>query len=279
MISNVYLSKYDVGDTRLVKRLLNRGFKLVGIFVALNVLRDCLVPILSTGTLPPNPLDPESLLAIFLTGNFTGKLVVFYILLPIAYLLIVSGTLMFPLRVSKYVVHVVSVCLFALVWMLDVSGRNNPNLDMVAIGALGILAGFSPLAEVNKLARHPYALAVSYLLYTVAIAIWNVPYPLTVVGTVLSVTIIYLVGTIDVKATWIRDEIILLGKYSLFGYISQIVILQSLSVSLRHFNLSGTAALISFPAAFALTVIAVEVVHRARSRATRVDMLYKAVFN
>jgi hypothetical protein len=229
----------------------------------------------------PNQLDPKNLiLATFVTGTFTAKVVAFYILVPIAYLLILSGAaLMVPLRVCAYVCPFLCVCLFAFIAVLDLSGRSNQNLEVVAIGTLGILAGLSPIAVVNKAVRHPYLLAVLYLLYTTAITVWNVPYPLEVVGTILSVTIIYLVGTIGRKTNWIRDELILLGKYSLFGYISQIVVLQMLGAGLRHLNVRSTASVISFPAALALSVIAVELVHRARSRAASVDRLYRVVFN
>jgi len=276
MISNVYLSKYEPGDSRLVKRLFTRGFKLIAIFVVLNILRDCLVP---GGLMLSNLLDSKNLLATFVTGTFTSKVVAFYILVPIAYLLMLSGILMALLRVWRYVFHATCLCLFALIAILDLRGESNQNVEMVAIGMLGVLAGFSSIAVVNKVVRHPYMLAASYLLYAMAITIWNVPYPLEVVGTFLSITIIYLIGTIDSKATWIRDEIILLGKYSLFGYISQIVVLQILAATLRHLNLRSTAAIISFPAGFALSIIAVEVIHRARMRAVSIDRLYRAVFN
>ncbi len=278
MISNVYLSKYDVGDPRLVKRLFTRGIKLIAIFIVLNVVRNSLLPFLSAGNAVPAFLDVKSVLAIFVTGTFTSKVVAFYILVPIAYLLMLSGTLMVPLSGWRYGFHASCVCLFALIAILDLSGGHSQHLEMVAIGTLGILAGFRPIAVVNTLVRHPYVLVLSYLLYTMAIATWNVPYPLEVVGTLLSVTIIYLVGTLGNQTNWIREELILLGKYSLFGYISQIVVLQMLA-GLRHLNLGSAAAVISFPAGFALTVIAVEVVHRARMRATSIDGLYKAVFN
>ena len=68
---------------------------------------------------------------------------------------------------------------------MDLTGlSHNNNIEMVAIGALGILAGFSPIAVVNKVVRHPYVLTVSYALYTIAIAAWNVPYPLQLWGPV-----------------------------------------------------------------------------------------------
>ena len=90
--------------------------------------------------------------------------------------------------------------------------------------------------------------------------------------------VIYLVGISGSDSGIIKSEVILLGKYSLFGYISQIAILQILAASLRHFNLGFAVLSLSFVAAFALTIVSVEVVDRARARAASMDRLYKAVF-
>jgi len=280
MISNVYLMKYDVDDPRLIKRLLTRGLKLIAIFVVLNILRNNLLAVLAPAGAFRSPLYFDSLfLSTFVTCSFTTKVVAFYILVPIAYLLILAGALMVPLRVYRYSFHIACICLFVSIAGLDLAGGNNPNLEMVAVGAVGILAGFSPLSVINTLVRHPSVLMPLYILYSIAITAWNVPYPLEVAGTVLSVTILYLIGNTYATTNRFSDELILIGKYSLFGYISQIVVLQTLAIALRYFNLRSTAAVISFPAAFALTIISVESVHWARKRFLSMDRMYKAVFN
>ena len=143
---------------------------------------------------------------------------------------------------------------------------------------LGVLAGFIPIERINGLVRHPVVLAVCYLCYTIAITIWNAPFPLLVVGVLLSLMVIYLVGTKGGECNIVRNEVILLGKYSLFGYISQIAILQVLSVCFRIVHVGATELIISFLAAFALTIVSVEVVDRARANMKSVDRLYKAVF-
>ena len=279
MISNVYLSKYDVADPSLMKRLFTRGLKLIAIFIVLNVVRGGLLPILSPGSLVPSLLHPRNLMASFVTGDFNGKVVAFYVLVPIAYLLILSGTLMVPFRSFKYIFNVVCVCLFAAISILYLSGTKSQLLEMLAIGILGIVVGFSPIAALNKAIGRPSMILFAYVLYVIAIAVWNVPYPLEIMGTCLSVTIIYLVGTVSSRPNRIREGVLLLGKYSLLGYISQIAILQILAASVRHLSFRSAAVVISFPAAFALVVIAVEVVHRARLRAISIDRLYRLVFN
>src|SRR5271168_2859500 len=70
MISNVYLSKYSAADSRLSKRLFTRGLKLMAVFLALNLSRIFIVPVLGTGVVARNPPDLRNLFTIFVTGNF-----------------------------------------------------------------------------------------------------------------------------------------------------------------------------------------------------------------
>src|SRR6266496_1590699 len=105
MVSNIYLSKYAVADLRLPKRLFTRGIKLLAIFLALNATRFAVIPILGTGKLVHDPLDPSNLFAAFVSGNFPvvgAKLVSFSILVPIGYLLMLSGALMFVYRLYRH---------------------------------------------------------------------------------------------------------------------------------------------------------------------------------
>jgi peptidoglycan/LPS O-acetylase OafA/YrhL len=281
MISNVYLSKYDAGDLRLPKRLFTRGLKLMAIFLVLNVARIFVVSALGTGVLVRNPLDPRNIFTIFVSGNLPvtgGKLVAFSILVPISYLLMFSGALMLPYRLFRYTFHIVCAILLSSVLILGLTGAQSYNLEFVTIGMLGVLTGFMPVAVINDFVRHPYTLAFAYVCYTIAITIWNVPFPLLVVGVFLSLMVIYLVGASGSESGRIRGEVILLGKYSLFGYISQIAILQILSVGFRHANLGFAVLSISFFAAFALTIFSVEVMDRARAQTVSLDKLYKAVF-
>lgn len=280
IISHIYLSKYDAADARLPKRLLVRGLKLIVIFVVLNMARALVIPILSPGTQLAHPLALNNILAIFVTGNFpvTSKIASFSILVPIAYLLMFSAILMFPYRFYQYLFHAVCVLLLMAISGLALIGAQSLNLEYVAIGMFGVLIGFAPIRAINRFVRHPYIIALAYLGYLIVITIWNVPFPLLIVGVCLSVMVIYLVGDAKGKSNKVRKEILLLGKYSLFGYISQIAILQVLYASFRHFNLGIPMLVVSFFSSFILTVISVEVVDRARTAATSVDRLYKAVF-
>lgn len=280
MISNVYLSKYDPADSRLSRRLFTRGLKLVAIFLALNVGRYCILQGLSNRIQMSLILfEPGLLYSTFVTGDFTSKVVAFYILVPIAYLLMLSAALILMHMTYKYTFHICCIVLLLAAFAFRMIGGGSQNLEMVAIGILGVLAGFVPVSQINKVVHRPHLLLPAYLIYVVAITIWNVPYVLEISGTCLTVMILYAVGSVDFNPQVIRDEIILLGKYSLFAYISQIAILQFLEVFLRHVNQEDVKLFISACAGFALTVVSVKALDRARVKAKRVDNLYRSVFN
>lgn len=281
MISNVYLSKYEATDPRLSKRLFTRGLKLLAIFLVLNLARTYVVPAMGAGAVS-NLLDARTIFTIFVSGNLPfmgGKLVSFSILVPISYLLMLSGVLMLPYRFYKYTFHVVCAFFLLYIVVLGLISMESANLELITIGMVGVLTGFMPIAAINDFVRHPYLLGLAYMCYTIAITIWNVPFSLQMVGVPLSLMVIYLAGISGSHSSKkIGDEVILLGKYSLFGYISQIAILQILAASLRHINFGFAVLSASFVGAFALTIISVEVVDRLRKSVVNVDRLYKAVF-
>ena len=281
MISTVYLSKYNAADSRLSKRLFTRGLKLLIIFLALNLARTYIVPAMGTGVVVGNLQDVRNILTVFVSGNLQdvgGKLVSFSILVPISYLLMLSAALMLPFRFYRYTFHVACVFLLLSIVVLGFIGEQSSNLEMITIGMLGVVAGFIPIATINDFVRHTYMLGFAYLCYVIAISIWNVPFALQMVGVPLSLMVIYLVGISGSDSGMKRNTVILLGKYSLFGYISQIAILQLLAAGLRHVKFGFVLLSVSFVAAFALTIISVEVVDRLRTRVVSVDRLYKAVF-
>jgi peptidoglycan/LPS O-acetylase OafA/YrhL len=282
LISNIYLSKYEISDPRLPKRLLQRGLKILGIFVALNVVISLLFSQSYAGRILFTSFSVSNLVAIYVTGNTeiagSGKAAAFYVLVPISYLLLLSAGLLILGRSFKYIFHTAFALFLGGILILDLEGLKSSNLELVTIGLLGVLLGYIPIEKINRIVRHSYIIIAVYLCYLIAIKTWNVIYAFLVVGTCLSVMLIYLVGAKTDELGRARKHVDLLGKYSLLGYIAQIAILQFLYRTLRYVNLGTGALIVSFFAAFALTMISVEVVDRLRARSTMVDRLHKAVF-
>jgi hypothetical protein len=105
-----------------------------------------------------------------------------------------SGLLMLPYKYYRYICHIVCALLLLFILILELIGARSLNLEFFTIGMLGVLGGFMPIAAINDFVRHPYLLGFAYLCYTIAITVWNVPFPLLIVGVCLSLMVIYLVG-------------------------------------------------------------------------------------
>jgi hypothetical protein len=161
---------------------------------------------------------------------------------------------------------------------LEIRGIVSPNLEMLAIGLLGVMAGLLPIEKVSKIVRHPHALLVTYLLYVVAISVWDVTFVLQICGVFLSLMVIFLIADRDNEPGWSRRQVVLLGKYSLLGYIAQIVILQGLR-RIFWFSQHGVGVLLaSLLLATLLTMMIVEAADFARRKSRLADSLYRLVF-
>jgi peptidoglycan/LPS O-acetylase OafA/YrhL len=272
LISNVYLTKHTLTDPRLPKRLVSRGAKILAVFVLLNVA----ISFVFTGF---HSLSVDDLWAVYVTGNVfiagTGKAAAFYVLVPISYLLFLSAVLLVARRFYKYTFYVACALSFLAIFALDLQGLKSTNLELVAIGLLGLI---TPIERVNSFVRHPYLITLAYLCYALVLTKWEPNYVGQVVGVCLTLMLIYLVGTSSAEFATVQSPAILLGKYSLFGYIAQIAVLQLLRRALFHINLGSGGPILSFVSAVALTIAAVVILDRARSKSAVIDKSYKWVF-
>ena len=178
MVSNVYLSKYKVTDPRLPKRLFTRGLKLLAIFLALNLARTYIVPLLGTGVVSQSLLDVKGLFTVFISGNCRSGWQAHIFLDSRAHQLLVDALRGVNVPISILQTHIsYRMCIPLDVRLaLELTGAESTNLELVTIGMLGVLAGFMPIAAINNFVHHRYVLGLAYLCYIIAITIWNVPF-------------------------------------------------------------------------------------------------------
>jgi peptidoglycan/LPS O-acetylase OafA/YrhL len=276
LIANVYLSKYPIGDPRLHKRLIRRGFKLLALFTFLNIAGSFVLTKQADGTPTGIGALSQNAISIYLTGN--GKTAAFSVLVPISYVLILSSCLLFLCKWHKYFLHEVCLLLFVSIYILDLNGLQSANLELFTVGLLGIVLGRIPLTKVNRLAFYPLPLMAAYGAYMLALNVWGEIYPLQVSGVCLSLALIYVLGMRAGEQGWAQSRTILLGKYSLLAYVVQIGVVLLLSSGLRRLNLGHGTLVVSWVAAFGLTMATVEIVDLARSKSKAVDSLYKVLF-
>jgi peptidoglycan/LPS O-acetylase OafA/YrhL len=279
LIAYVYISRDRIANSRLPRRLAVRGLKVLAIFIVLNAVIRMALPKPETEGSFFEILSPASLWSIYISGNMRGgRLVAFYVLVPISYLLILSAFLLIVSRYYKHVFHAATILALLGVMILDLFHRGSGHLGLLCVGLLGVSIGYIPMDRINHFLRRPVLLVLAYLLYVAAISVWDVPYPLQVTGVLLSLMLIYLLGKASGEGSQITKALILLGRYSLFAYIAQIAILQLLRRATGR-ELSEPGLLFSLVVAASLTVISVQIVHWARTRVPIVNYVYAAVFS
>lgn len=276
LISSIYPTKHGFDYLHIFWRLLQRGIKLLAIFTALNVLVNLLFATNYRGQM----LGIEGFFGqaadIYISGN--GKSL-FWVLLPISYFLPIAGALLLIGRGNRLLLH--GVCCLAVLCIAasNLWSVSSANLEMLGVGVLGLMCGTYPIGRLNRLFEHPFVLGVLYVIYTVAIAVWGVPYVLQLVGVCLNVALIYMTGIRRLFMRTAYNRVVMLGQYSLFGYITQIGILHFLRQLMDHLDLPSMILWgISFTGACVLTVVTVMVLDEARKKIAVIRNMYQAVF-
>jgi peptidoglycan/LPS O-acetylase OafA/YrhL len=275
LVSHVYLVRFPYDSPTLRRRLIQRGVKLLLLFVVLNVA----VTALELHTAEPwrwSASWPVSRIAAVFLRNEGGA--AFSILVSIAYFLIAAPVVLYiSKRSGLSLTAIAAVGLGAAIW-LSLAGMDNFNAEMLAIAFVGLAAGAPEHRRLTTAVNHPGLLLLGYLLYLLAIMFFDVPFTLQVVGVCLSVSLLYVLGLGHRRPRGVRQQIIDLGKYSLFAYVVQIAVLQILRRAFSGADLTT----VDLAAALVLAVVATVGVVRAAS-ACRVswpiaDRCYRAVF-
>jgi|CXWL01.1.fsa_nt_gi peptidoglycan/LPS O-acetylase OafA/YrhL len=277
LIANVYAKKYRFSGPRVYQRLISRGLKILVLFTLLNLIANALFARSYKGAMPGIDGFIRNAASIYMSGNAKAS---FGVLVPISYLLLLSAVIFLAARIYQHSVHLLCAALFLCLAFMNTYGLSSPNLAFVAIGLLGMVLGYYSIERINRWVDHLYVVVCLNIGYLVAISIWGEEYFLEVVGVCLSVVLIYLIGLKSAACGKFQQPIILLGKYSLFGYIAQIALLQLLQRGLLYLNFHNLALwIISFVGAFALTIITVRVVHQVRAKSHAADWLYRVAFS
>jgi peptidoglycan/LPS O-acetylase OafA/YrhL len=281
MISHIQLHRFENGRRSLSKRLFVRGLKLLIIFLVLNALvYAALSRVPVSYSLWGKSLRGFSWAA-FVVGTSRAadgqKSVVFSILVAIAYLLIGSAGVVLAGRV-RYAFYCTLYVLIAAVILIRFWNLENFYLDLLMVGFLGVVVGFARREQIASLTSHPIILIALYGLFLAAITIWGVPLPLEIASVMLTTVLLYTAGSRLATGGAARRGAILLGKYSLLGYIAQIAILQGLR-RISWLSQQGVgASLVALLLGALLTVAIVEAVDVARQRSKMVNDLYRLAF-
>jgi len=277
MISQIHLQKYGASGWQLSKRLIVRGLKLLGVFIGLNIF---------IGAALGGPQFRHSLTASLLSALISGRITVsagqkssaFDVLVPIAYLLILSALLTIAIRRFKHIFQFALALFVVGIVVLDHYGISSLYLDLLMMGLLGVVFGFARRDQIAAVAGHPYVLIALYCIFLTIITFWDVTLPLQVLSVVLTTPLLYIAGSAESAPGLVRRRTIMLGKYSLLGYIVQIAVLRALKGIAAPSEHGVGVSIVCLSLGILATVATAELTDSARRRSRMAKKLYELVF-
>jgi fucose 4-O-acetylase-like acetyltransferase len=275
IIARIYSVEQFRADPGIARRLVQRGGKILLLFTILNILAAALLGGGDGGGLTAVRTFAGNAFDVYVTGN--GR-AIFDVLVPIGYFLLCAPLVMTLGLRTRLAVPVITTALLILATVASLTGHAAANLELLALAMTGMLVGGLSVDGLARVSDRPAWLAVAYALYLAAITVWNVLFPLQVVGVCLTLLIIHLAARAAGSQGAAQHWLIELGQYSLFAYIAQVAVLQVLRRLFRPFDLHGASLLVPFLVALAVTSGAVALVALLRKRSTVTDRLYRAVF-
>lgn len=274
LVANVYLVKYAGGEYRLFRRLAERGGKLIALFTLLN---------LGATLFARSAKGPQGI-GQFLSNAYRVYVVgdnakaVFPVLVPIAYLLVLSAVLVLAGRRRKVAFQSASAIGFGIAILAALAGRPIPNLELVTIGLLGVLAGYIPRSSLDLMPTHAWSILLAYVVYIALITSTGATFVMQIVAVCLTLMIVYMSGIGRDGSGSIGSRILRLGRYSLFSYIIQIVILQVLLRLLHPISSSTAVLVLSAVGTVTLMQLSVDFVDWGRGASNILDRTYRVVF-
>lgn len=275
LIAHVYLARYDIRDVHLRKRLLERGAKLLVLFTMLNLAAALMVSTKYNGTALGITTFADKWFSIYVTGNGGGA--VFQVLVPISYILILAAGL---LRVRVWIpfpFHAACAGLAGVILMAHLFGLKSGNLELIGVGFIGVFFGGVGMERIYRWISRPTLVISGYMAYIIAVSLWNVLYPIQILGVCFSLLLIYAAGARWTSPGMVLEGILVLGHHTLLTYIWQIFVLQLLLTGLRAYEPVWMKLVLSLAAVFILTQSIAEAAEFMRSRSKKMDRLYRAV--
>jgi hypothetical protein len=273
VVGLVYSSRYDLGTWQPYVRLLVRGGKLLLLFVLLN-LGFC---IMSAGNVVEGGWDfADRAGPMFFSGN--GREGIFEVLLPIAYFLLLVPLLLWLRSRFASAILCCAVAIFVLCTVLEKTGRSSENLTLLSAGVLGMALGLIPLQAINRLARQWVPVLSFYFLYQFCRWYGGDIYPVEMFGAAASVFLLYTIALHLDLARLIGRQVVLLGRYSLLGYLTQIALIRII-VKLGGGKPEHVAGVVGVGLLTAILVWGlVTLVNSLRPRYRPADLIYRWIF-
>jgi len=273
LVATHYRKKYNINRRAVTRRLIVRGVKLLGVFTALNVL----MSIVGVENHKSVRFGFDAFIAnlpiTYGTGN--SRITAFQILVPIAYLLMISPIVLAMQGWKK----LVFCSILILSGWYEYMGNMYFNPYLVLIGMFGLSFGilFDPHHQNFRIHR---ILALIVLVVSVSnmSALDQNIYSYTL-GIILVLLSVYMLSKSMRTDGHLFSALVLLGNYTLLSYIAQIVFLFALYLFLRQRWDMGYETLSVFAATILFLFLMCLALDWLRKRNQVVDTTYRAIFS
>lgn len=273
IVAVFYQHKYLLNRIATSKRLVTRGFKILIIYTSLNLL----INLLNIQTFKAIQYDIDSFLTnlddIYLKGN--SLYAAFQILVPIAYLLILSPLLLFWGKWKKTIIASTAILLSAHV-LLNISSFN---LYGLLIGLFGLSIGLLSIDQNAFSIKSKSLIIVLFCLSIIMMPFFDKNILLYAIGLTIIMKLVFDFSKLLNLDIFLNKLVILLGRYSLLSYLMQIFFLQGMYQLFlkKRFDLGYELLLIIFITNIFLIVLC-SLIDLLRHKFILLNRLYKLVF-
>lgn len=275
LISRLYFTPEASRDLSVYCRLLFRGFRLLFLFTALNVLTQLVGRQKAINTPQGLSYLLDYWYEIYAIGG--GQYAAFSILLPIAYLMLLAPVLILLYRAHSLFALLTAVAL-AIFFMLQGEGEPFYNLALLSAGLIGVILGRVPDKALYLLRRYWYLPVILYAGYVAFIhLVWQSRFDQLLDALLALAAIFSLCGAIG-AGRLVGRELMIVGRYSLLAYIVQIAVLQVLTRMIGRLEPFTLPFYLLMAGVGLLMILMAEGLQWARSRAVWVDAPYRFIF-
>lgn len=255
--------------------LIRRGFKLLTLFVVLNIPLYWIRSHRDSDPAFSTAIGFDQLGSVFISGN--KALVAYEMLIPIAYTLMAAALYGWFLK-TKMVFLITAI---TAAWIMNQFLSERFNFQYLALGHLGMGVGILRSNQLcpEGLKKIWYGVSAGLLTYVLTITFLPKDTPWIYAGGVIAVVeFIRTSHQLTWIPHWVSWPVAILGQYSLLGYLSQIVLLRSIQTVAPQGQVSslGLAIILIFSTGFILLLSLV--VDRTRRISGWFNRLYRFVF-
>ncbi len=234
-IPKLYFKKYNADRNAIFSRLAIRGMKIIGLFLVINSIIHIIITKNYNGVHVDLIEFYRKIWYVLVPGD--RMLSAFELLLPIAYTLLGSAILLKYLSKKSIIIFAIFIFICSMA-----TGDRLFNLYYLSFGLNGLVLGFIPNNNrlTNIFYRRKWLSIIPVLLYFGAIfCLGKKTMVVYFLGTIAILVLTYFLGTVVSNHQIAQKTIVLLGQYSLFGYLIQIFFLQILFRKWNDFFSSG----------------------------------------